>query len=414
VGWESGTTCEVNQTMSETHQEISVWCVMIGVGFPGLAQANRVTMVGRALQESGCGFKVCHIGANPLMKASCHGVHEGIPYRYYPENVSYSPSRLKRQVGYLKGMVQLLKEIAAACKSGEQVVVYAWCGSANPAVVLFRWGLRKVGAKIISECNEWWPGKLKRIVRFISVFQSDGMLVISNEIVKRLRKAPVFLVRPILTVPILTDTDHHPVGAGPISGSRPYLLWCGDASGNRKDIVFMLEIMERLQRSCQELRLFIAGKITDEFRLELAAECKRRALAEDCVKVTGYLSDEQLQEHIGQAFAHLLPLWADEERSVCRFPTKLGGYLASGRPVVTSPVGAVGEFLVDGKSAMLCPSGDSKSYEEAICSLFNDPAKAQSIGTAGRKTAEEVFDYRVYSKALREFFEKRCCNAGEK
>jgi len=102
----------------------------------------------------------------------------------------------------------------------------------------------------------------------------------------------------------------------------------------------------------------------------------------------------------------LLPLWADEERAVCRFPTKLGEYLATGRPVITSPVGSAGSYLLSGPSAVLCPSGDVSAYADALERIIQDPLWADKTGRLGRRVAEEHFDFRTHAVVLRDFFDR--------
>jgi glycosyltransferase involved in cell wall biosynthesis len=122
------------------------------------------------------------------------------------------------------------------------------------------------------------------------------------------------------------------------------------------------------------------------------------------VDVAGYLPDDQHVRRMREASGLFLPLWADEERSVCRFPTKLGEYLATARPVITSSVGAVGAYLEPGYAAFLCPPGDVCAYAEAAERIVRDPLEAKEVGRRGREVAQEYFDFRNYSASLGVFF----------
>jgi glycosyltransferase involved in cell wall biosynthesis len=69
-----------------------------------------------------------------------------------------------------------------------------------------------------------------------------------------------------------------------------------------------------------------------------------------------------------------------------RFPSKLPGYLASGRPVVL-PRANVGLELRDGREALLLHRGDSSEIASAVARLADNPALRSRVGEAGRAFA---------------------------
>jgi len=386
-------------------EEFSVWCICMGIGYPGLAQASRITMVGRALQAAGCRFRVCHVGANPLREVPSSGAHEGIPFQYYPEDITYCRSRLARRLVYLRGLRAVLREIKSARQKGEKIVVYSWL-STNPATVWFRYMLRKLSIPVITEANEWWPGKLVHIRRSIPVLQSDKLLVISTAIEERFRKMFFGHRIPILKIPILTDVLKVLPGVTSLETQTgdSFILWCGNAASSPKDISFMLEVMAQVSKAGCASRLVIAGRTTEQFMRDVRKLIEERNIPDGIIEIAGYLPDEELSRCMSAASGLLLPLWADEERSVCRFPTKLAEYLATARPVITSPVGEVGVYLSAGPSAFLCPSGDVAAYAGAVEKIVQDRRMAAEVGMRGRKVAEENFDYRTHANELLDFF----------
>jgi glycosyltransferase involved in cell wall biosynthesis len=85
------------------------------------------------------------------------------------------------------------------------------------------------------------------------------------------------------------------------------------------------------------------------------------------------------------------------------FPTKVAEYLMTGRPVVTSDVGDVGELLRHG-GACVVPPGDMDRFAERLEQLLGDPEKAEEIGASGREIALRDLDATRYGHALRGFF----------
>jgi glycosyltransferase involved in cell wall biosynthesis len=90
----------------------------------------------------------------------------------------------------------------------------------------------------------------------------------------------------------------------------------------------------------------------------------------------------------------------DSLQAQAGFPTKLGEYLATGRPVVVTRTGEIGSYLVDGKSAYLAEPGNVKDIARQIDAVLSNPDAARVVGEAGRKVSIECFDWRVHKDEL--------------
>ena len=127
-------------------------------------------------------------------------------------------------------------------------------------------------------------------------------------------------------------------------------------------------------------------------------------LHDGSITLAGYLPRAELLSLYSKASALLIPL-SDDAASQARFPTKLGEYLASGRPVVSNPVGELGRSVRDGETAFLSPAGDVTAYAARILDVLDDTVSAQAVGQAGKRLAEEKFDYRLQGPLLSAFLE---------
>jgi glycosyltransferase involved in cell wall biosynthesis len=115
------------------------------------------------------------------------------------------------------------------------------------------------------------------------------------------------------------------------------------------------------------------------------------------------LSRERLLQSYKECAALLLPM-KDEPRSFARCPTKIGEYLASGRPVVATAIGELGALLSDGENAFLAEPGGAGPFADAVLTALADPDRADAVGRAGHDLAEQKLDYRRYAEPLRDFF----------
>lgn len=64
---------------------------------------------------------------------------------------------------------------------------------------------------------------------------------------------------------------------------------------------------------------------------------------------------------------------------------------ACSRPMVSCPVGGIPEVIVDGKTGLLVPPGDSAALANALLKLLDEPATAQRLGTAAFHHIEAHF-----------------------
>jgi glycosyltransferase involved in cell wall biosynthesis len=102
----------------------------------------------------------------------------------------------------------------------------------------------------------------------------------------------------------------------------------------------------------------------------------------------------------------------DDDRSRTRMPTKLGGYLASGTPVITCNVGDLTYLLSHGRNAYISAPGDDLAFAENMCSVLHDRVTARKIGAAGRHVCEAEIHYEVHSARLADFF-SACIRTGQ-
>jgi len=66
-------------------------------------------------------------------------------------------------------------------------------------------------------------------------------------------------------------------------------------------------------------------------------------------------------------------------------------YLASGRAVIASRVGAAAEVLEDGITALLVPGGDAPELARALARLLDDRALRHALGRQAGAVAHERF-----------------------
>jgi L-malate glycosyltransferase len=79
-------------------------------------------------------------------------------------------------------------------------------------------------------------------------------------------------------------------------------------------------------------------------------------------------------------------------------------YMAAGRAIVSTAVGAAPQLIVDGAHGLLVPPGDAETLAEAIGRLLEDRQLAQHLGAAGRLRAQEFYSRQAMVQRFEEFY----------
>ena len=112
------------------------------------------------------------------------------------------------------------------------------------------------------------------------------------------------------------------------------------------------------------------------------------------VRFAGWVDQSGAAACLAEADALVLPSY-DEG-----LPLVILEALSLGVPVVTTPVGAIGEVLADGDTALLVPPGDVAALASALRRLAGDPALAARLSERGRALYEREFTLPVFAERV--------------
>ena len=387
-----------------------VICVCGGYGFPlGNASAARITMIGRALQEAGISFRVLHCGPSPTsINNKRAGTYEGIPFEYTTA-VRRPDGKLARVLIYVWGLAGLTIRLLQVWPKRRLTIMYLYV--MDGPINLYTGALCKwLGITIVQELCEWVP--VPSCSRFNAwlyrkrVFTAaTGALVISKAIEERVRKLAA-TTNPDLVVyraPALVNSRRF-AAACPAPGSRtgdvPEFVYCGD---HTRDVSFIIQALAFVKLSGYRCRLRIIGEYAEEAGPQLLRYGLEQGLSSGDLIMAKCVDHDHLATLYKTATALLMPLWNDE-KSVTRLPNKMSEYLASGRPVITSGIGDVTDYLTDNVNAYFADPGDERRFAKKMIDVLDDPSRATDIGMAGQEVCCTRLDYRAYVSALSRFF----------
>jgi glycosyltransferase involved in cell wall biosynthesis len=78
--------------------------------------------------------------------------------------------------------------------------------------------------------------------------------------------------------------------------------------------------------------------------------------------------------------------------------------MAAGVPVVASAVGGIPDQVRHDEEGLLVPPGDAGAIGDAILALLRDPARARSLGEAGRRRAASEFDQATMVRRIEDVY----------
>lgn len=259
---------------------------------------------------------------------------------------------------------------------------------------------RRLGWRLLVSSNEALtdaqidPSSRDSYIRCV-VDETQGVLAVSSRLAGYWRDRGVHEGR-IAVIPLYVREVSFAQAAMPGGHSAIYL-------GNlaHKEIDYLLDITELVTERVPAFHLTIYGDAPAGRRAELEGMVASRGL-ERVITVAPPVHSDGIAPVLVAADVLLLPRSLGEF-SQSGFPNKLGEYLASGRPVVTTAVGDIPMYLEDGESALIVQPDDIRAFAEAVVKVLEDPSLGARIGASGREAARREFHAHLGGERLLRF-----------
>lgn len=243
-----------------------------------------------------------------------------------------------------------------------------------------------------------------RIYLTIILKKFNGIYVISNSL-KKYFSLVVKNKVPITIINMIVDSDRFKNIEEYEENGIKYLAYCGDMSNSKDGVEILIKSFGGLVKS---------GKISDEIKLFLIGDCGDKSYRHQIENIIYELKCSSNIILIGRVDRTKIPKLLNNSKALVLarpkskqaeggFPTKLGEYLATGKPVIITDVGEVSNFLKDGINAFLAKPGDINSLSQKILEVLNDYPRALEVGNRGRILIDNEFNYCVQAKRLADF-----------
>jgi len=211
--------------------------------------------------------------------------------------------------------------------------------------------------------------------------------------------------KPSLLNPIIVDTKAIQISAFPSSQPIKNLVYCGNL-GHEEEMHILLDMFALVHQELSDIQLHVLGgystkKATREIIQKYKKYCSNSEAFSN-ITFHGQISHSEVIQQYGMADAFVLPR-PFREYSRAGFPTKLGEYLATGKPVITTETGDIPLYLNDLQSAYLVKESTADSFAAKTIQAITHPS-AREIGLTGAKVAHEHFSIEASAKRIDSFF----------
>jgi glycosyltransferase involved in cell wall biosynthesis len=122
---------------------------------------------------------------------------------------------------------------------------------------------------------------------------------------------------------------------------------------------------------------------------------------------TGFATRSDLLSYLVHATILVLAKPSNRQ-SEAAFPTKLGEYLATGKPVLATRTIQIDSYLDDNHDIFLAPPDDVDAFAERLRYILLHQDEAAVVGQRGRDAALRHFDYKENGKKIKSFFDQIC------
>ncbi len=369
--------------------------------FPyGMAQTNRLIAISKGLVEAGADLKVICLKATEkhgnVKNLNPSGIFENIKFYYAGKKTERAKNIFLRSFFLLKAFLHSLLLVIQENKQKKVDVVLIGYSSLLITTLHFLLS-RLLRITFIQERSEYpflsfsksFIGKLEQVIYLKVVCKFfDGFIVISRALGKYfrayLRKGIKIHLLPILVEPERFNKN---------VVFEKKIVYCGSMQGNKDGIPILINAFNLIANKFPDINLFLIGSTKFEGFNNLNEIINRLNLNKR-INFVGTVERDQLPMHLAKAKMLVLAR-PKSKQAEGGFPTKLGEYLSTGRPVVVTNVGELSDFLIHEKNAFIAQPNSPRSFAEQMENALSNYNKATMIGQEGKKLAYNEFNYKV-------------------
>lgn len=334
------------------------------------------------------------------------GTYKGIKYEFINGKIMYS-SKMRRRI---TSAFALLRTFVWGIRYyHKNDIVYCFEGL-NSRLFLFMLSAKIKGAKFVREIVEIPYYNMSLSSRWHRWFEGafffphyDGVVSISHPLneyaSQHVSKKAQLHIQPIL----VQDEENTQYDKAPFD--FPYIIHTGTMYEQKDGISYILKAFSEFKKTdCSGCKLVFAGPHSND-KCSFLPMINELGIGESVVML-GMINDRERLTNLQHFAAMSIVYRFDNLQTRYGFSTKIGEFLMSGAPLITTNVGEQEYYLKDRENAFVVEPYDIHQLAITMGYIMNNPEESRAVGLRGRKLAQDVFNPIHQGERLMEFFKK--------
>lgn len=367
------------------------------------APSNRVHLYCKALKEAkGFPFVInLDSSFNNPQQFNFIDRFEGVPFLYCQKITVRENKFIKRNLKKIKGILNSFLVIKRL-KKNHNVKVLFYSTNIVQEVIFFIF-LKLMKISIIRDCSEaplFVRQEKKPVIIFNFFFRLklkmyNEIIVISDYLYQYY--SIFFPKNKIFQIPILVDLNRFINIKKTRMNGKKVITYVGNIIEDKDGIDDLIEAMALINSKERNTQLDLVGSVSKQDLAILKNQIKTLRL-NNVVYFVGSKNTDQIPLILANSDILVLAR-PNNNQAKAGFPTKLGEYLASGKPVVITKTGEIPKYLKDNVSAYLAEPDNVNNFAERVIFALND-LYSDKIGKNGFEVANKNFNYILYGKEI--------------
>lgn len=374
------------------------------------ASANRLLSIAKGVVENGSEANIICLRAaeksNNIINKEWKGIIENVSY-IYPCKTTISPkNKIRKMVLYFWGLFTSVIYVIKSHRMSKinALISYSFSIEVN---LLFYFLCKILNIKFAYMVDEYpysvlKPTKYSRFFNFMEIKILPKLFDIIlpmtftlKDYYNQLKTKKTIIEQISMTV----QPERFSNNIEKLNIYHEYFLYAGYLGNNKDGVDIMIKAFAIVSKKYPQYKLYILGYSDDKKDFEKLHNLVAINNLNDNVVFTGKIHRDEIPKYFCHAKGLLLAR-PNNIQAQAGFPTKLGEYLATGKPVVVTNVGEIPIYLKDNVNAYIAESDNINSFAQKVIELIENPQKSQKIGVMGKKLTENEFNYKVQANKI--------------
>ncbi len=233
----------------------------------------------------------------------------------------------------------------------------------------------------------------------IEVYKKADVFVTCSEALKKYYSGYIKEECKFFIIPVLVDVNIFPKSVT----TNNFITYCGYMGGDKDGVKELLQSYHKATIDKNKFKLCLIGDAPKSDIDKIKVLIKEFNL-QDNVILTGRLSHKETVSYLSQSVLNVLARPANKQAEG-GFPSKLGEYLATGKPSLVTAVGDIPKYIKDGENGYIVePNVDA--FAKKIDWIIDNLEEAKLVGIKGKKFIEDYVPDKQIGLLLKNINEK--------